>query len=360
MLFITASAGYGAVILLTMIGMKKRFTKIGLDEYPSVSVVVAARNEEKHISACLNALAQAEYPKEKIEFIIVDDQSSDNTSAIIDQFISGRENFRKLSTYEYPSDLRGKTKALALALAEARNEIIITTDADCTVPSSWINELVSRYSRSVGLVNAFSAPRADSLFSGMQRLDLVFIQSIAAGMMNLGMPISCIGNNMSFRKAAYSAAGGFEKLPFSVTEDFNLLKAIKRIGKYNTIYTLGKNSFVETEPCRTLRELYRQKKRWAVGGLRIAFSGFLVLFIGWLVHLCIALIPFFPSKAAVSILFFKILLDFIQLYLVSKELKISIRSSHFIMFELYFFLYVLLLPFSLLFSRKVIWKGRTY
>ena len=83
----------------------------------------------------------------------------------------------------------------------------------------------------VGIVNGFTTQTAYNAFSGMQAIDFVYLLIVAAGTINLGYPISCIGNNMSYRKKAYLETGGYEKLPFSVTEDFNLLMAIARLGK---------------------------------------------------------------------------------------------------------------------------------
>ncbi len=51
-------------------------------------------------------------------------------------------------------------------------------------------------------------------FSGMQSIDFIYLLFVASGTINIGMPITCIGNNMSYRKKAYDEVGGYENLPF--------------------------------------------------------------------------------------------------------------------------------------------------
>ena len=139
----------------------------------------------------------------------------------------------------------------------AQGEIILTTDADCTVHPMWAYTTASYYRPDVAMVNGFTTQEAYDGFSGMQAIDFIYLLIVAAGTINLGKPISCIGNNMSYRKKAYFEVGGYENLPFSVTEDFNLLHAIFKLKKYKIIYPLNKESVVISLPCKNLKNLYR-------------------------------------------------------------------------------------------------------
>jgi cellulose synthase/poly-beta-1,6-N-acetylglucosamine synthase-like glycosyltransferase len=178
--------------------------------------------------------------------------------------------------------------------------------------------------------------------------------------MNINRPLSCIGNNMSYRKSVYNEVGGYENIPFSVTEDFKLLMTIFALKKYKIIYPLDPDALVESRPCENFKAVYWQKKRWGVGGLDSALNGFTVMTIGFVCNLMILLLPFFYSTAILYLAVFKIMTDFFFLYPVLKKLNLSKKLKYFLAFEIYFIFYVILLPILVLVSKKVVWKERKY
>ena len=352
--------GYFLQSFLFAIGVQKSFPTINEDELLSSSVIVAARNEENNILKCLQFLDKLVYPKNKLEIIIVDDRSTDKTGYIVDNFIKDKPKFKKIMSKEEKGKLRGKTNALASGIEAAKGEIILTTDADCIVPSTWALKTASYYKENIAMVNGFTTQIANSNFSGMQSIDFIYLLMIASSTINLGKPISCIGNNMSYLKKAYLEVGGYEVLPFSVTEDFNLLMAISKLGKYKIIYPLDKETLVTSFPCKNVKALYRQKKRWAVGGLGVPLSGFVILINGYLTYLCMLLLPFFYSALFLYLIIFKFAIDFFVLYPIHKRLGIEKNMKYFFIAEIYFMIYVLALPFLIAFNRKVRWKGREF
>ncbi len=380
-IFFIAVCGYFVQSVIFAIGASRKFPAVEEKDMPTVTVIVAARNEEKNISRCLNALDKLIYPEGKLEIILVDDQSTDNTGKIIDEFIA-RKNipsesndisagrpacrsfsegmFRKIITKKEIGRLKGKTNALANALETAKNEIILTTDADCEVKPTWVFKTASYYQKDVGMVNGITTQAAHDWFSGMQALDFIYLLTVASSTINLGNPISCIGNNMSYRKKAYEEVGGYENLPFSVTEDFNLLMAINRLNKYRIIYPVDKDTLVTSLPCPDIKTLFHQKKRWGVGGLGVPFRGFAIMVSGFLTYLCILLTPFFYTPLCLYLIVLKILLDVLVIYPVLRILGIEKNFRYFISFQVYYLIYVIALPFIILFSRKVLWKGRKY
>ena len=84
--FLIALAGYFIQSVLFIIGCSKKFPKVEENDLPDVSVIVAARNEEENILRCLKSLDKLEYPEDKLQIILVDDRSNDNTGNIIDNF----------------------------------------------------------------------------------------------------------------------------------------------------------------------------------------------------------------------------------------------------------------------------------
>lgn len=358
--FLVFLSVYFIQTVLFLIGTNKKFPRLSESELPRITVIVAARNEEENIVRCMTSLDKLIYPEGKIEIILVDDRSTDKTGELISEFIKGKEKFRKVVTEEREGKLKGKTNALATAIRSANGEIILTTDADCAVNPLWARTIASYYLPDVGLVNGFTSQEYFSNFSGMQNLDFIYLLTVAAGTINYGMPLSCIGNNMSYRKSAYNEVGGYESLPFSVTEDFNLLFAIHKLKKYKVIYPFDKDGHVVSKPCRTAKELYRQKKRWGVGGMKSPLRGYLVMASGFITHIAILLSPFFFSPLTAALIAFKLITDFMFLYVILKELKIADSLKYFLAFEIYFIFYVVLLPVFVLPSQKVRWKDRTF
>ena len=360
-IFLILVSCYFIISAVLIVGVKKTFPRLNEEELPTVSILVAARNEENNILSCLESLDNLEYPENKLEIIIVDDASADNTLNIVSDFIHGKQKFRVI--YLQPNEdakLKGKVRAMAAGIKIATGEIILTTDADCVVNPIWAKTIASYYIEGVGVVNGFTSQTASNVFSGMQAIDFIYLLFIASGTINLGKPVSCIGNNMSFRKKAYEETGGFENLPFSVTEDFLLLNSIQKLGKYRVIYPFNKDSLVISEPASSLKELFNQKKRWAVGGIDTPPLGLGLMLWSFLTNLFLLLTPFFFSAVWLYLLIFKVSIDLFVLLPVHQRLGLQKNLKYFLVFEIYYIIYVLLLPFVVLFNKKVKWKDRVY
>ncbi len=359
-IFLIFLSGYFIQSVLFVIGINKKFAKISDEELPRATVVVAVRNEEKNILRCLKALDRLIYPDGKLEIIISDGHSTDATVNIIDDFIKDKKQFRRTSANPEKENLKGKANAIDSAIRITDGEIILTTDADCEPDPLWVKTICSYYKEDVGVVNGFTTQTAYNGFSGMQAIDFVYLLIVASGTINLGYPISCIGNNMSYRKKAYLETGGYEALPFSVTEDFSLFSAISRLNKYKIIFPLDKNALVTSLPCTSINELFNQKKRWGVGGLGALPRGFFILGSGLIVNLCLLLTPFYFTDVLLYLAVFKAATDLFVLYPVHYRLGIKDHLKYFIQFELYFIIYVVILPVIVLGSRKIVWKGKEY
>jgi len=359
-IFVIAVVCYFAQTFIFAVGIKKKFKQLPFSKLPTATVIVAARNEEANILNCIKSLDALEYPEGKLEIIIADDRSTDKTASIIDGFIEGKKKFKKVSVEKETGGLKGKTNALAHAIKQASGEIILTTDADCSVSPKWASTIASYFTEGVAMVNGYTNQLANSQFEGMQSLDFIYLLEVAAGASNFDKPLSCIGNNMAYRKSVYMEVGGYEAIPFSVTEDFNLMFAIYKLGKYKLITPLDKNSLVTSAPCKSIKEVVRQKKRWGVGGLKSPLRGYLVMASGFIAHCCFLLTPFFFSPEALILIFLKLFLDVMFMLPVLKTLGIQKEIKYFLTFEIYFIAYVIALPIMLLFGKKVIWKGRNF
>jgi cellulose synthase/poly-beta-1,6-N-acetylglucosamine synthase-like glycosyltransferase len=281
--------------------LKARFDKDPFFQ-PRVSVVTAARNEEQNIAACIESLTRLEYPKNKLEIIIVDDNSTDKTSNIMRGFADKHSNVKALNGSRTVGNLRGKANAIAQGIDVSSGEIILMTDADCVVPPSWVQATVQHYTDDIGVVAGLTLLQPVGWFAGMQSLDWAYILAVASATMALKNPLSCIGNNFSFRREAYDEVGGYRGIKFSVTEDFALFKAITRSGRWGYRYPLEKESLVFSKACGTLPELYRQKRRWGVGGKDMPLSGLMIMVIAFCMHFFFDWRIFFQSQPDVLVI----------------------------------------------------------
>jgi cellulose synthase/poly-beta-1,6-N-acetylglucosamine synthase-like glycosyltransferase len=353
-------SGYFILSVVFIIGASKKFSKLNEENLPSAAVIVAARNEEENILRCLKSLDNIIYDENKLEIIIVDDNSTDGTGKIIDEFILNKPKFKKIIAEKESGMLKGKTNALANAVNISRGEVILTTDADCEVNPLWVKTVTSYHRENIAAVNGFSTQIAYNGFSGMQAIDFIYLLTVASGAANLNKPVSCIGNNMSYRKSAYIETGGYENLPFSVTEDFNLLNAVHKLGKYKIIFPLDKDSLIISKPCKNFKSLFEQKKRWAAGGLKAPLRGKFIMGWAFAANLLIVLTPLFFTAGCLYLTFFKLAVDYFVLYFVHKQLGIAKNLRYFLNFEIYYILYVILLPFIITLNGKINWKGREY
>jgi cellulose synthase/poly-beta-1,6-N-acetylglucosamine synthase-like glycosyltransferase len=317
-------------------------TKHGIGE-PTVSIVVAARNEEDTIHRSLESLADLDYPVDKLEVILVDDQSTDRTHEIMQSVAQRSQHFKVVRVTEQEGHLRGKANAIAIGIDHSHGEIVFLTDADCVVPRSWIKAMLNEYDEGTELVASYTLLDSNSSFEGMQSLDWAFLHTLAAGGVGLGKPLSCFGNNLTFRRRAYEEVGGYRNIPFSVTEDFALFTAITRRTPWKYSYLLSTESLVMSLPCRTLMELLRQKKRWAVGGLEMKTKGIVLMALGVSVNLLLLLVPFLG----------------LPFYNVRRLRSLSLLK-YLPAFEVYYFLYILSLPFFAFSRKRVLWKGRQF
>ncbi len=295
-----------------------------------------------------------------MEVILVNDYSTDRTEEIILDFIKDKNNFKLIKPEKDFGATIGKARAIANGIEIANGEIILTTDADCAVSPTWVKTIASYYLDDVAVVCGYTNQEWSNIFEGVQDMDFIFLLTVGAGTINWGKPVSAIGNNMSYRKSVYNEVGGYANIPFSVTEDSQLLMAINNLKKYKIIYPLDREGLVTSNPCKDLKTLHRQKKRWAVGGLNSKLDGMFVIFTALFVTLFTLLIPFFYSATVMYIYLLKVFADFFMLYFVYKHLKLKFSFTNFIGFQIYLVIYFISTSLSLLFSRKVNWKGREF
>lgn len=362
--FIIAAGLYLLVHLYIFSGLLKSLNlkKVNID-VPFVSVIVAARNEKDNIIGCINSLKNLTYVPGKFEIILVNDKSTDNTRELMLEHTKDIERFIIIdSRSSETTNLKGKANAIDTAIEISKGDIIISSDADCVISQDWIKETVSYYDDDTAMVCGFTNIQSDkSLFQKVQAIDWIYLLSLASGSSGLNQTLSCIGNNLSFRKSVYNEVGGYGGIDFSVTEDFALMRAIDKLRKYEIKYPVNPKSVVWTEACNDFKTLYKQKKRWFKGGLKINNLGYLMgfelysmnlaLFFGWI---------FLAPHLYLIVILIKFISELFLIVPVIKRLGILKLIRYYIFFEIYFAIYGLLLPLTFIVGGTIEWKDRKF
>ncbi len=262
-------AVYAARVAFFVSGLfRERSRWTSSEDEPFVSVIVPARNEESNIERCLSALAASDYPKHRHEVIVVNDRSTDGTTALLNALAENHNNLTILhkTSEERGTNLRGKAGALQYGIEHAKGEIILMTDADCAVSPTWLRAMASQFrDPAIGLVSGITSVAGNTFFQWAQDVEWTYTQSMASGAVGHGFPLGCFGNNMAVRKDVFDALGGYRSIHFSVTEDMALQLAVHNAG-YGIRYAVHPSIHVETLPCTSFKEYVKQRHRWVRGG----------------------------------------------------------------------------------------------
>ena len=269
-IFLVIIGLYCATLLFFFAGLFKKGGRQSALK-PFVSIVIPAKNEAKNIVNILNNLSQQTYPEDLFEVIVVDDKSQDYTATIVNDFMGNISNLQLLSTAGVESSLRYKKHPLNLGIRKSQGEILLLTDADCTVSSNWIAAMVSSFTENVGMVIGYSeASPVRTITQKLEALDFLMLLSAARGSAALGDPYACTGQNLAYRRQAFDAVEGFSAFASQVGGDDTLLmQQIKRQTSWEIVFSPDPDSFVKSTPQETAWGFITQRIRWATDTLQV-------------------------------------------------------------------------------------------
>jgi cellulose synthase/poly-beta-1,6-N-acetylglucosamine synthase-like glycosyltransferase/peptidoglycan/xylan/chitin deacetylase (PgdA/CDA1 family)/spore germination protein YaaH len=240
---------------------------------PSVSVLVAAFNEEPVIARTVRSVLASDYPD--LEVIVVDDGSTDGTAAAVDAEFAGEPRVRLL---RQPNG--GKASALNRALTVARGEVLVAFDADTMVAPDAVRLLARHFedpqvAAVAGNVKVGNRVNAFTIWQSIEYISSQNLDRRANAMLN-GVTVvhGAIG---AWRRSAVVDAGGY--LPDTLAEDMELTWRLRRAGWRITadLAPVGR-----TEAPATVGQFLRQRHRWAFGSLQVLWKHRGVLFrYGW-------------------------------------------------------------------------------
>lgn len=222
------------VILSNLVILHRARKHAPPDDLPMVSILVPARNEEQNIGRCIRSLLSQDYPT--FEVIVLDDQSTDGTQAILSQIAKSQPQLKVLTGSSPPEDQSGKNWACSQLAHHARGDLFFFTDADTVHQPQSLQEMVTALmGEQADLSTGF--PR-QQVFSWMERLlvpfftwaSISFIPLWLAYRIRLQTFTVAVGQMMLFRREAYQKIGGHAALGKAIVDDLMLARKIKAAG----------------------------------------------------------------------------------------------------------------------------------
>ncbi|MFC4098736.1 glycosyltransferase family 2 protein [Paenibacillus xanthanilyticus] len=247
------------------------------DTWPVVSILIPAHNEEIVIENTLRAMAHLDYPKENLEVIVINDNSSDRTGEIVERFSARYPFIKALHTFP-PDGGKGKSHALNRALKIARGEFIAVYDADNTPEQAALKNLVHgilgdpKIGAVVGKFRVINARK--TLLTRFINIETISFQWMAQAGRFYWFGISTIpGTNFLIRRSVLDQVGGWDEK--ALAEDTELSIRVYEEGYYIRFFPTAITW--EQEP-ETWKVWFKQRTRWARGNQYVIIKYFSQIF----------------------------------------------------------------------------------
>lgn len=268
------------------------FLKEKAFEVLKISVIIPVRNEAENILFLLQDLEKQTYSKHKFEVIIADDDSTDDTLKIVQEF--KKNTTINLIINQLPpktNNTSPKKRAIDSSIKLASGQLITTTDGDCRVGEQWL-ESIANFQAQTGAYLVSCAVTFDnaafkrnaarfaqapsskphsiilsiihSIINNTQIIEFASLVGSGACAMFIQKPNMCNGANLTYLKSAFYEVNGFAGNEDLASGDDEFLMH-KIAAKYpdKVRFLKDPNTIVETHAHASWRSFYNQRKRWA-------------------------------------------------------------------------------------------------
>ncbi len=234
-----------------------------LAAYPRVAILVPCHNEEVVIRDAINQLSHNQYPN--FEIIAIDDGSTDRTGAILEELAGKIERLRVVTLTKN----QGKAMALKAGAISSSSEFLMCIDADALLDRNALFWMIRHFLEGPRVGAVTGNPRVvnrDSLLARIQIGEFsAIVGMIKRTQRKLGRIFTVSGVNACFRRAALHSVGYWS--PSTVTEDIDISWKLQ-LGRWDIRYEPHALTWILVP--ESLRTLWRQRLRWAQGGVEAA------------------------------------------------------------------------------------------
>lgn len=319
--------------LLVFIDKEYRNKLRKFKKYPLVSIVVPAYNEGKNILTTLKPLINLDYPLKKLEIIVVNDGSTDNTKNIVKKFIAQNKD-HNIKLVSQPN--KGKGAALNKGLHISKGEFFVCLDADSIVESDVLRTMLPHFTdKNIAVVlPSLKAYKPSNFWQKMQWFEYIVNMFYKKLMSRLDCLHVSPGPFSIYRKDILQKIGGFDEN--NLTEDLEVTLRLQ--SKHYRIVQIM-NAEVYTITPNTFKSLYRQRNRWYKGAIinaikykKMIFNkkygdfGFIqmptIVIFGFLAIVLFASMIYYGLKPYIKYIYNSVLIDF-DFYTLIKEFKLN-------------------------------------
>jgi len=230
---------------------------------PFVSIMIPAHNEESVISNTIETVLRLDYPN--FEVIAIDDRSSDNTALVI-QDLEKKYPQKVIAFIRSKDAFPGKSAVLNDALKYAKGEAILVFDADATMESNFLTNLVYELEpKDVGAVQARKIVRNKdvNILTKCQNNEMTMDTHLQVGRDSVKGAVELRGNGELIKRAALEDIGGWNN--YTITDDLDMSTRL-HIKGWDVRFCA--ETAVYEEGIMYLIPLYKQRRRWLEGTIR--------------------------------------------------------------------------------------------
>jgi poly-beta-1,6-N-acetyl-D-glucosamine synthase len=344
----------------------KEFKLTNITSKTKFSVIIPFRNEAKNLSKLLESINQLQYPKKLFEVILINDDSDDDSVAIIKGHFT-QTNISLINNTKITN--APKKDAITLGIKQAKHDWIVTTDADCILPKYWLDSFDEFIQKTK--TTCIAAPVGYHLetkfLNKFQVIDFLSLQGATIGGFGINKPFLCNGANFVYKKKVFIEVNGFENnTNITSGDDLFLLEKIAEKYPKQVHFLKCEQALVTTSSQSSWKELLNQRIRWAAKTSSYKnwfgkLTGLIVLFMNLLIIIgtILSILSLLKLKILFYIVFIKFNIDVLLIYKSAtfynqKEILHSVLFA-FIIYP-FFSVYV---AFASLF-KGFKWKDRSY
>ncbi len=228
--------------------------------FPSVSVIIAARNERDNLMKNLPLVLEQNY-RGDFEVIVILDSCTDDSKRVILDLQSRYNNLKYTEVFQDKRFDKYKKMAILLGVKAAVYDNLVFIDADCEPASDkWLERMATKFTEKNLILGYGGMKKGKGLLNLMQRYDTLYNSVLYFSSALAGRPYMAVGRNMAYRKELFHKAGGFKKhyhLPSGNDDLF-----VRDVADFaETGVCIHPDSFVFTEPASTFKDFFFKKIR---------------------------------------------------------------------------------------------------
>lgn len=260
--FLFVSIFFEAFVLVTLLSSParaRRASRTTTGRMPSVAVIVPCLNEGETVAATTESLLALDYPKDKLEIVLVDNGSTDSTPSVMARYQKNPQ-VKILTVLE-----RGKHVAVNAGIAATDAELVGCLDADSFVEPEALKEIVRCFddTRVAATTAAMSVHKPGNIVQHMQNAEYIFGITLRHVLSSVNGIYVTPGPFSFYRRSVIEELGGFRE--GHKTEDMEMALRIQRAGHW---ISNAHRARVYTKAPRTIPALIKQRTRWTTGFLR--------------------------------------------------------------------------------------------